>query len=816
MAGPARIGLVLGASLASGFSSVFKTAKDEARGLKTALVTSTLGASSASEMHKLGARLNDLRARQAALGRTDAALNTEILKTERALGKASESAVRYGITIANAAEKERQFTLAATAAERQLKRRQAAEHRKEVRAEAKGQLLGTIGAIGTVAMPAREAIQFESAMADVKKVVNFETPLQFKQMGSDLLKLSTVIPMPAEGLAKIMAAAGQSGIAQTELLGFTESAAKMGIAFDISAENAGQMMANWRVGMGLSQPRVIGLADSVNYLSNNMNATASAIGEVIQRQGAVAMAAGLSEQKVAALGAAFLSSGAGPEIASTGLKNFTNALTKGDAATKAQQLAYAKLGLSSKKISINMQKDAEGTILTVLERLAKAPKHMQSALVSQLFGEESKGAIMPLLANLDNLRQAFGLVSDEIKFAGSMENEFKERSNTTANSLQLLGNTVTRSAINIGSILLPAINTTAKAFGTHINTLTALSEKYPTLTKVITYASVGLIGLSTASLVAKYAGTFLAGGLDAVIGAFNFFRPSVIRANAALLATRSASLGAAIGVRGLNLALLANPIGIVVAAIVAGAVVVYQHWGPIKSFFTGLWDGMSEGLGPLTSMLEGLGQTLEPIWQKAKKLWDVVSNFFTTADHDPSQVAESWGKRIGKKLTGWIPEVFGGEEKTSTASPRLSPAVQTAAAHGSMGAGVPVPAGHGSSGSAPRPVSSASGLPAHTAATAGSGATRPAGSSSPAGKAEAELDRLTAAAQKAQAALGEKAPGGKGGPAPITMNNTVNVTFTGMESVENAIKKALDAFSRDLESKLTAIRNQQARLSFGG
>ncbi|MDR2654546.1 MAG: phage tail tape measure protein [Oscillospiraceae bacterium] len=42
------------------------------------------------------------------------------------------------------------------------------------------------------------------------------------------------------------AAAGQSNIPKEELLDFAESAAKMGIAFDAGAEEAGQMMAQWR------------------------------------------------------------------------------------------------------------------------------------------------------------------------------------------------------------------------------------------------------------------------------------------------------------------------------------------------------------------------------------------------------------------------------------------------------------------------------------------------------------------------------------------------------------------------------------------
>ena len=58
------------------------------------------------------------------------------------------------------------------------------------------------------------AIEFESVMADVRKVVDFETPKQFKEMGQDIINLSLKIPMAAEGLARIFADGGQSGIAR--------------------------------------------------------------------------------------------------------------------------------------------------------------------------------------------------------------------------------------------------------------------------------------------------------------------------------------------------------------------------------------------------------------------------------------------------------------------------------------------------------------------------------------------------------------------------------------------------------------------------
>ncbi|CWW88452.1 phage tail tape measure protein%2C TP901 family%2C core region [Haemophilus influenzae] len=102
--------------------------------------------------------------------------------------------------------------------------------------------LGTAATTSMLAI-AQPAIKFESAMADVKKVVNFDSPAQFKEMEQDILRLTRTIPMASEEIAAIVAAGGQAGIARENLLGYAEDAAKMGVAFDMAAGDAGTAMA---------------------------------------------------------------------------------------------------------------------------------------------------------------------------------------------------------------------------------------------------------------------------------------------------------------------------------------------------------------------------------------------------------------------------------------------------------------------------------------------------------------------------------------------------------------------------------------------
>jgi len=302
---------------------------------------------------------------------------------------------------------------------------------------------------------AKAAIDYESAMADVKKVVNFDSPEQFKQMSKDVLDLSEKLPMAANGIASIVAAGGQASIPREELKAFATDAVKMGIAFDQTAEQSGEMMAKWRTSFKLTQPEVVALADKINYLSNTGPATAQQVSDIVTRIGPLGSIAGLASGQIAAMGATLAGVGVPSEVAATGMKNFMLALTKGGSATKQQAKAFKSLRLNVKEVSKGMQKDAQGTIENVLARIAKVDPAKQAGLLTELFGTESVAAIAPMLTNLDLLKKNFKSVGDVTQYTGSMEQEYASRSATTANAMQLLQNRVTRLGIEIGNVLLP-------------------------------------------------------------------------------------------------------------------------------------------------------------------------------------------------------------------------------------------------------------------------------------------------------------------------------------------------------------------------
>ncbi|HFY5054764.1 phage tail tape measure protein [Salmonella enterica subsp. enterica serovar Typhimurium] len=433
---------------------------------------------------------------------------------------------------------------------------------KEMAGLAIGAAAAGTAVLGALALPVNAAIGFESKMADIRKVVDgLDDKKAFAQMSDDILTLSTQLPMAAEGIAEIVAAGGQAGIARGDLMQFANDAVKMGVAFDTTAEESGQMMAQWRTAFKLTQEDVVVLADKINYLGNTGPANAKKISDIVTRIGPLGGVAGVASGEIAAMGVE-------SEIASTGIKNFMLSLTAGKSATKSQKRAMAFLKLNPAQLAADMQKDSRAAMLKVLDSLAKVPKAKQASVMNALFGKESLGAIAPLLTNLDLLRTNFNRVADAQEYGGSMQKEYASRAATTENQLVLLKNSVNAISVTLGDTFLPAINEAAEAVMPYLEQLRTFVRANPELVQS----------------AAKFGAALLAVGVS--IG----------------------SLSRAVKI--LNSVINLSPAKVAIAALVAGAMLIIENWDDVAPVIKAVWqeiDNVAQEMGGWETVIEGVG-----------------------------------------------------------------------------------------------------------------------------------------------------------------------------------------------------------------
>ena len=357
---------------------------------------------------------------------------TQLLRREyRSLGQAVKQAEASGSADLQRLRRNQAALWESTRRLRHLSMRQSAiqtrlELERGSREKMRSEVMGVIAAVGTVIMPIKVAMDFETSMAEVRKVVDFDTPQQFKQMGDDLLQMTHRIPMAGRELAQIAASGGQLGIARKDIAGFTETVAKMSVAFDMAADQAGDSMAKLANVYKIPIAQIGRLGDAINHLSNSSPAKASDLVNTLGRVGGVAKQFGLTELQTASLANAFISLGKTPEIAGTAINGMLTKLSTADRQGSKFQRTLKNMGISAQELKANIAKNGEQALVDFLKQLNKLPKAEQMGALVDLFGLEYADDVAVLAGNIEAYEKSIRALKEtgsdgKPLFAGSMD-----------------------------------------------------------------------------------------------------------------------------------------------------------------------------------------------------------------------------------------------------------------------------------------------------------------------------------------------------------------------------------------------------------
>ncbi|MFT4313537.1 MAG: phage tail tape measure protein [Wolbachia pipientis] len=471
------------------------------------------------------------------------------------------------------------------------------------KAHFKSQIIETIGLGLTLAAPVKVAIDFESAMADVKKVVRFNDKKdEASKFAQELKKLSREIPLSAAELAQIAASGGQLGIDKNDLIKFTTVVAKMTTAFDMSAEEAGNAIAKISNVYGIRVDGMENVGNIINHLSDNTAAKAKEMVLTLNRIGGNAKQFGLEVDQASSLASAFISLGKQPEKAATAINNFLSKLQTAREQSPEFHDALDEMGTSIEELEQIIKKNPQEAILQFLETLKKIDDQERAGILMNLFGSGFQDDIALLVGSLDIYKKAIEHLADKEKYNASMQDEFNNRANTTANKLQLLKNAVFEAGMNLGSVMLPTLNYVAGSLKTITERIASFAEKHPTLTTAIMSTLAALISLKIAAVGLGYGFTLLGStifGLKAnLLGVFSFLSATVFPA-------------VITGLRAITFAVMSNPIGLLIASLVTGAALVITNWQKVKDFFSSFWKSIIEPIGKAFSWI---GNTVSSIF----------------------------------------------------------------------------------------------------------------------------------------------------------------------------------------------------------
>lgn len=673
MAREIALSFALGARLQSGFTATFRSASDQAKAVSQSLrdmertPVAKVGAQRtkirelSESLKEARGELDNLWQRASQAGTMTTIMARQIEQAERRMrtctGALNRQTAAYRESLAQVAQT--RGSVRGLAAEyghlsAQMDRARAvqtamAANRSQAgalqaqRADLQGRLLGTAAVGATAAIPVKLAVSAEDVFADLRKVMDAPEEVM-QQLFADAQAMSSRTGKSFEDIVTIMTAAAQAGLGKTreEMLGVAEQATKMSIAWGVSAEQAGKSLATWQAAMGLTAEQSRHTADVINALSNEMNAEAGEIDQIFTRMGPLMKASGFSTQNIAALATAFKAAGAEVEVSGTAMKNFVNVLAAGESGlTDARKGIYKYLQIDPNELQKQLQTDAMGAVMRVLQALQRVRPEERNSIMGQLFGQESLAAIAPLMSEYKTLLKAVSIANSDV--AGSVDQEYANRMKTTATSLAKITQSARNLGVTVGTALLPVVGAVAEKGASVLNVVRDLARRFPRLTGVVMGAGAGIatlavggvaLGLvlnvlrtaangfggmllrmnaaqltaaggartltfwqrasSLASLSWRDVLTGVGGKLSALTGLLRGARLSTVAFTAVqgICAAGTAVLSGGLRLVGVALRFAMGPMGLVFTAVTVAAGLIIDNWSTVGPFFRSLWNGI--------------------------------------------------------------------------------------------------------------------------------------------------------------------------------------------------------------------------------
>lgn len=553
-----------------------------------------------------------------------------------------------------------------------------------------------IAKFGTLAVPVKVAVDFESAMVDVKKYIDFESDAQFKQMGDDIKTLSSELGMNFAEVADIAASGGQQGLKASQIMDYTKLVSKFGVAFDMSGRDAGDAAAYVMNNFKLTTKELEKLGNQMNFLDDKMSMVKSSdLFNILNRTSSNASLLKLSADAAAALGASLLSVGKTPEVAATALNSMYNSLANLDGQDEKFHKALEKMGMDAEYLKAAIAIDPSKAVQEFILAIGRIDSEKQMGVLTDMFGKQFSDEIGSLVVNTDILNNAFDLIQQNS--SGSLDEALELKLSTAQSSFERFKATAMNLGITIGNAFLPVVNILTEALTNITSFLYTLLNKFPRVTNVVLGTVSGFLALGVMLPVAKiisagvgisFGGVkLLFHGVSFLTTAFKLQYLSTLKLNAAYMITQTSMKTATFftkaygvvlnalkfiisrvtrafkflvgSIRAVSVAMMSSPLGVALGAIAIVAGLVIYNWDKVKVWFV--------------SFIEWLRLVWEPVVQGIKQIWESVSSFFgVLIDRWKlifSSVAEFMGlvfvkpveyiKGLFAPLFDWLAEKFG-------------------------------------------------------------------------------------------------------------------------------------------------------------
>ncbi|HED4400745.1 TPA: phage tail tape measure protein [Pasteurella multocida] len=493
---------------------------------------------------------------------------------------------------------------------------------------ASGAILGAEVAMLKPAMEFEKSFSKVQALTRLDKVKDAET---IKALRDQAINLGATTAFSSSEVADAQGYLAMAGFTPEQIQASLKSVLNTALASGVDLARVSDVASDISSGFKIPASEMGRVADVLTLTFTTSNTSLETLYETMKEGGPIMTSLGQSFESSAAMAGLLGNVGIKGSSAGTALKNI------GLNMINNKQL---------KKLGVQVQ-DAKGNMRQIPEILADIKKKtdkmgtaQRSNVIKNIFGKIPVAAAMELISQADGALQNY-------------ENSIKNASGTVDKVSQTMADNLSgdiKSLLSakeaLGISIFDQNNTLLRGFTASLTEMLrgmnewikANPELAKTIFKLITFTALFLgglsaIGLMLVTIIGPLAATKLA---FTVLGIKGF--------GAIGLLTKGLGL--------LKMAIMMNPLGLFITAVIAGAILIYKYWDQVSAFFGGFWEGLKNGMAPVLEKFAPLGDMFGVVvgWiEKAVKWFTDLLSPVQSASEDLDKAASA-----GYKFGEWI------------------------------------------------------------------------------------------------------------------------------------------------------------------
>ena len=609
---------------------------------------------------------------------------TELKAQQRALDSALKQGVISMDSYRNATEKVGKALDQTAAKDARLRKAMQNKIASDANAKsARSDLGSTMATTAVMAAPLvgmlSKAADFEAVMSKVKAItVSDDRAMQ--QLTATARELGQNTMFSATQAGEAMTYLGMAGWNSQQIMAGMPGLLNLAAASNTDLARTADIVSDDLTAFGLSAEHAGHMADVFAKTTTSTNTTVEMLGETMKYAAPVAHAFGASLEETAALTGLMANSGIKASAAGTALRSgFLRLAGTSSKSTKAieemglslseatAQQEEAKAALDSLGISMN---DTNGPrkMSAIVRDLADKTKDMSNeqklSTLATIFGTNAASA---WVAVIDQGPDALDNLTKELENSdGAAATMAETMQNNARGAMTRLQSATESVAISIGSTMLPTLADLGDSLANEAAYVSKVASEHPELTEAIIKTSVAVAGMVIAykavkavylSVTAAHAAYKLMMESERVATIRSTIASGVHRAG--MIASSIAMYATAAAQWALNAAMSANPIALVIIAIVAliaAFVWLGTHFQAVSDFCTSMWES------PTAAIIAFMAGPIGWLIYAAMGLianWDQVKAWFTLLWEDPKAALGQFYDWVMSKLGGlfdWISE----------------------------------------------------------------------------------------------------------------------------------------------------------------